>query len=157
MKIQKNLLTTLCVMAGILVHAQGINIQPTPQQVKVTTEIVELKAIGQIYGENEANKHAIKALKKRLADKLTNKTGIPIFIGERGDKAVRKFQKFIPKHEEGYFLRITPEEIVLAGNDEQGTFYAYQTFNQLLNDNRLPVTEIIDYPEIRYRGVVEGF
>ena len=28
---------------------------------------------------------------------------------------------------------------------------------QLLNDNQLPITEITDYPEVRFRGVVEGF
>ena len=80
-----------------------------------------------------------------------------IYIGERNDKAISKFKKFIPKQAEGYFLRINAKEIVLAGNDEQGTFYAVQTLKQLLKNNQMPVTEITDYPEISFRGVVEGF
>ena len=92
-----------------------------------------------------------------LNSKQSAKEGIRIYIGERGDKSVRKYNKFIPKQDEGYFLRINEKEIVLAGNDEQGTYYAVQTLKQLINDNQLPVTEITDYPEVRFRGVVEGF
>jgi len=54
-------------------------------------------------------------------------------------------------------LAINDKEIVLAGQDERGTFYALQTLAQLLNDNQLPVVEIKDYPSVRFRGVVEGF
>ena len=49
------------------------------------------------------------------------------------------------------------KEIILAGNDERGTYYALQTLKQLLKDNQLPIIEIQDYPAICYRGVVEGF
>lgn len=44
-----------------------------------------------------------------------------------------------------------------AGNDERGTYYAIQTFAQLLKEGKLPEVEIKDYPSVRYRGVVEGF
>ena len=76
-----------------------------------------------------------------------------ISIGEKGDKSVRKYSRRIPDHEEGYYLSVNEKEIVLAGNDERGTYYALQTFAQLLKDGKLPEVEIKDYPSVRYRGV----
>lgn len=144
-------------MASMTGYAQQIDVQPTPQQIKATTETIELNGNYLLNGENEANPYAVSGLKTLLGGNYAAKEGIKVFIGERGDKAVRKYNKFIPKQKEGYFLRIQPKEIVLAGNDEQGTFYALQTLEQLLKDNQLPVADITDYPEITFRGVVEGF
>ena len=157
MNMKKTFLATLCLMTGMTIHAQQINVQPVPQQFKEATETLTLTGSYQFNGENEANPYAINGLKTLLNSKQSAKEGIRIYIGERGDKAIRKYNKFIPKQDEGYFLRISPKEIILAGNDEQGTFYAVQTLKQLLNDNQLPITEITDYPEVRFRGVVEGF
>ena len=157
MNMKKTFLATLCLMTGMTIHAQQIDVQPVPQQFTEATETLTLTGNYQFNGENEANPYAINGLKTLLNSKQSAKDGIRIYIGERGDKAIRKYNKFIPKQDEGYFLRITPKEIVLAGNDEQGTFYAVQTLKQLLNDNQLPITEITDYPEVHFRGVVEGF
>ena len=157
MNMKKTFVATLCLMTGMTIHAQQIDVQPVPQQFTEATETLTLTGSYQFNGENEANPYAINGLKTLLNSKQSAKEGIRIYIGERGDKAIRKYNKFIPKQDEGYFLRISPKEIVLAGNDEQGTFYAVQTLKQLMNDNQLPITEITDYPEVRFRGVVEGF
>ena len=157
MNMRKTFLATLCLFSGMTMYAQQIDVQPTPQQVKEATATIALSGNYQFNGEGEANPYAISALKSLLNSKQSAKEGIRIYIGERGDKSVRKYNKFIPKQDEGYFLRINEKEIVLAGNDEQGTYYAVQTLKQLINDNQLPVTEITDYPEVRFRGVVEGF
>ena len=154
---RKTFLATLCLFSGMTMYAQQIDVQPTPQQVKEATATIALSGNYQFNGEGEANPYAISALKSLLNSKQSDKEGMRIYIGERGDKSVRKYNKFIPKQDEGYFLRINEKEIVLAGNDEQGTYYAVQTLKQLINDNQLPVTEITDYPEVRFRGVVEGF
>ena len=157
MNMKKTFLATLCLMTGMTIHAQQIDVQPVPQQVKEATETLQLTGAYQFNGENEANPYAVNGLKALLNNSQSSQEGMRIYIGERGDKAVRKYNKFIPKQDEGYFLRISPKEIVLAGNDERGTFYAVQTLKQLINDNQLPITEITDYPEVRFRGVVEGF
>ena len=154
---KRTFLATLCLMTGMTIYGQNIDVQPTPQQVNASNETLTLTGVYQINGEKEANPYALKGLKALFAGEHNTKNGMKVYIGERGDKAVRKYDKFIPKQAEGYFLRISPKEIVLAGNDEQGTFYAVQTLKQLLKDNQLPVTEITDYPDITFRGVVEGF
>ena len=128
-----------------------------PQQVSNKEKQISLTETYQLSGDTDANPYAVQELKKLLAGKQPGNTGVHIYIGEKGDKAIRKFNRLIPAHKEGYYLSINDKEIVLAGNDERGTYYALQTLRQLLNNNELPVIEIKDYPSIRYRGVVEGF
>ncbi|WP_455664682.1 beta-N-acetylglucosaminidase [Phocaeicola sp.] len=150
-------LAIICLFASCSIYAQNIDIQPVPQQVSNKEKQISLTETYQLSGDTDANPYAVQELKKLLAGKQLGNTGVHIYIGEKGDKAIRKFNRLIPAHKEGYYLSINDKEIVLAGNDERGTYYALQTLRQLLNNNELPVIEIKDYPSIRYRGVVEGF
>lgn len=157
MKNNKIYLVGVCLLCVTSVLAQNVSLQPPPQQLIVRDKNVNLPSTYQINGENEANPNAIKVLKQLFENKQTGKNGIQINIGEKGDKSIRKYNHLIPKYDEGYYLSINDKEIVLAGNDERGTYYALQTLKQLLKDGKLPEVEIKDYPSIRYRGVVEGF
>ena len=157
MNMKKTFLTAIFLLAGMGIQAQQTDVQPTPQKVTPASQTIKLTGVYQWNGMNEANPYATEVLKSLLGTGESTNGGLKIHIGERGDKAVSKYKKFIPAQAEGYFLRISPKEIVLAGYDERGTFYAVQTLRQLMEDGQLPVTEITDYPEIRFRGVVEGF
>lgn len=64
--------------------------------------------------------------------------------------------------DEGYHLEITTDGIVLSANTEQGLFYAYQTFIQMLPPDilehsydplTLPLCSITDYPRYSWRTV----
>ena len=64
--------------------------------------------------------------------------------------------------DEGYHLEITPDGIVFSANTEQGLFYAYQTFIQMLPSDivehsystiELPLCNIVDYPRYPWRAV----
>jgi hexosaminidase len=59
---------------------------------------------------------------------------------------------------EGYVLQTTPRGAVIAGRTSAGIFYGIQTLNQLLRANRLtdslPCVTIVDWPALRYRGVM---
>lgn len=52
-------------------------------------------------------------------------------------------------------------QIILAGKDPQGTFYATQTFRQLIKkDNEMgwmPYVAVHDWPSMTFRGAIEGF
>jgi len=157
MNMKKTFLTAIFLLAGMSIQAQQTDVQPTPQKVTPASQTINLTGAYQWNGMNEANPYATEVLKSLLGTGESTNGGLKIHIGERGDKAVSKYKKFIPAQAEGYFLRISPKEIVLAGYDERGTFYAVQTLRQLMEDGQLPVTEITDWPEVRFRGVVEGF
>lgn len=150
-------LAIICLFAGCNVFAQNMDVQPVPQQISFADKQITLTETYQLSGETEANPYAVQELKQVFAGKQPGKTGLHIYIGEKGDKAIRKFNRQIPDRQEGYYLSVNDKEIILAGNDERGTFYALQTLKQLLSNGELPVIEIKDYPSVRYRGVVEGF
>lgn len=146
-----------CLLCAVTAFSQNINLQPAPQELITRDKTIDLPAIYQLEGEKEANPHAVEVLKELLPGKQSTKQGLRIYIGEKGDKSVRKYSCLIPNRDEAYYLSVTDKEIVLAGSDERGTYYALQTFAQLLKDGKLPEVEIKDYPSVRYRGVVEGF
>jgi hyaluronoglucosaminidase len=62
---------------------------------------------------------------------------------------------------EAYNLKIDAKGIVMAGTDDAGLFYALQTLKQLVvrTDGviKLPEVIITDWPDVRFRGTVEGF
>ena len=157
MKNNKIFLLGAGLLCAVTVFAQNVSLQPSPQELTVSDKTVNLPHIFQIVGENEANPHAVEALKNLIPGKQSTKEGLRIYIGEKGDKSVRKYTRSIPKQAEGYYLCVGEKEIVLAGADERGTYYALQTLAQLIKDGKLPEVEIKDYPSVRYRGVVEGF
>lgn len=146
-----------CLLCAVTAFSQNINLQPAPQELITRDKTIDLPVIYQLEGEKEANPHAVEVLKELLPGKQSTKQGLRIYIGEKGDKSVRKYSRLIPNRDEAYYLSVTDKEIVLAGSDERGTYYALQTFAQLLKDGKLPEVEIKDYPSVRYRGVVEGF
>ena len=148
----------ICLLASYNLRAQNPDVQPVPQHIAVAAEKqIDLPSAYQLAGEKDANPHAVEALKKLFAGKQPGNDGLRIVMGEKGDKAVRKFNRRIPAHREGYYLSVSDKEIVLAGNDERGTYYALQTLKQLMQNNRLPAVEITDFPSVPCRGVVEGF
>ena len=158
MKLKTKLCILLCCICSTVAHAQEIHVQPTPQQIKVSGGNIILPRNYQLNGAAEADAEAIGILKKLLSSKQEDNNGqFRIYIGEKGDKAIKKYAKFIPNVAEGYYLLADNKQLVIAGNDETGTFYALQTLSQLLKGDTIPCVEIKDYPDIRYRGVVEGF
>ncbi|WP_294470981.1 beta-N-acetylglucosaminidase [uncultured Bacteroides sp.] len=157
MRNNKIYLLGVSLLSTVTVFAQNVSLQPQPQELIVQDQTIDLPAIYQLEGETEANPHAVELLKEMFVGKQSTRQGLRIIIGEKGDKSVRKYSRLIPKQEEGYYLSVNEKEIVLAGNDERGTYYAMQTLLQLLKNRKLPVVTIKDYPSVRYRGVVEGF
>lgn len=159
----QRLLTALGMCLVIIVaSAQTISVNPTPQQMVETGKSIAMPSSFRLNGSGEAAPNAVKVLEQTLQASLADE-GMELCIGERGDKAVRKYAKRIPGHAEGYYLEISDKRIVLAGNDNRGTFYAVQTLRQLMCGpdgnllQQLPLIRITDYPDVAVRGVVEGF
>lgn len=73
------------------------------------------------------------------------------------DKAMKKYRKFVPEKAEGYYLKVTPKEAVVVGYDEAGLRYGKLTLDQITAGGKLETCTITDWPDVRFRGVVEGF
>lgn len=83
---------------------------------------------------------------KRLSKNLTEKLDL-----EKKDK-----QLF---NGEGYLLKIEKDTIFISAVSEAGAFYGLQTLKQLLivyrKKGKLPLVEIIDYPEMKFRALMD--
>ena len=141
-----------------MADAQNVEeLQPCPQQLTVQGEAVEIPGAYRLLGTSEANPNAAVALLGCLPGNMGGEGTMTIYIGEKEDECMRKFRTEIPEHAEGYYLRVSRNEIVLAGHDERGTYYAVQTLRRLLHGGKVPQIEVRDYPSVPCRGVVEGF
>ncbi len=150
------LLVCLCVRAEVR-SQEKVAVYPVPRELNLREGQLEVPALYRLLGEETADADAVAGLKALLGKEPQQQGKFTVHIGKRGDRAVAKFVRRIPQRDEGYYLSVEDQRIVLAGNDDRGVYYAVKTLEQLLDGNRLPFIEIRDYPAVRYRGVVEGF
>lgn len=135
----------------------GIIINPTPQHMTLSadgqTDItagVKLKDTAKGWSKNA---------KEELGFLTFNTKGIPMSISF-GKMPAMKGAKNV---EGAYCLSIDKKGINIVGYDAKGVYYAVQTLKQLIQSpatqggKQLPYVSISDYPDMPYRGVVEGF
>ncbi len=159
---RKILLSLSLSLASLFGFAQSVPVvSPLPQQATYGSEAFKLNAPLTLVGADKADADAVDLLQSCgfnfLAKDVKVKGGIKFVIGERGDKAVKAFRKQIPQQAEGYYLSVTPEQVVIAGSDEIGTYYGVQTLRQLIKGGSVMQAEITDWPSVECRGVIEGF
>ncbi|QZE15810.1 beta-N-acetylglucosaminidase domain-containing protein [Halosquirtibacter laminarini] len=77
-------------------------------------------------------------------------------IGYTSSRSLRKYSKDVPMKSGAYRLAILEKEIVLVAYDDRGLHYGLQTLKQMI-DQKQSMWDIVDYPDVAYRGVVEGF
>lgn len=143
---------------GNTLHAQEFRLSPVPQTYTVQQEdSIALPVQYQLQMEDNESLAPASSLLRQLLPEEADKASFRISLGIKGDKAVKKYNRYIPETAEGYYLKIDKKGIVIAGTDERGAYYGVQTLAQLLTLDKLPMVEITDYPDIPYRGVVEGF
>lgn len=104
-----------------------------------------------------------------------------ISINLRTDNAEGEIWQKLPQNNDGaYAIRITPGTVQVWANSQEGVFYAKQTLLQLLRGvpeartaqrdpypnkslaeiakmGMLPVGQVIDWPDLPFRGTVEGY
>ena len=133
---------------GKALDHQGIIINPVPQEMKRLGDgTCDIRPGIKI----RDRKHCFHEEVKDMAPE-GNSVVLTIDFGKAAAK------KYGVKPVKGaYYLKISGKEIMIAGNDETGAFYGIQTLRQLLRHGRLPFVEIRDWPDLPYRGVVEGF
>ena len=156
----KNMVLLLCILflcSWAEADAQGFHLQPTPQKYVGSEDSVFIPARYSLQVGATLRGSAAEQLLAGLFPDAAVTADFSDCIGMKGDKSVRKYAARIPKQAEGYYLKIDKEGIVVAGADRRGVFYGVQTLVQLIALPKLPLVEVTDYPDVPYRGVVEGF
>ena len=156
---RKNILCAalLGLLAIGTMQAQEAWLNPVPQEYTGGQDSIDIPAQYCLQADyNESLSPAIGLL-RRLMPGEKKDAPFRICIGIKGDKNVKKYARHIPAKTEGYYLKIDKKGIAIAAADARGAYYGVQTLAQLLTLPRLPQVEVTDYPDIPYRGVVEGF
>lgn len=144
-----------CTALYITANAQKTNIYPVPQEIEWSEDVAFTNnAIFTLTGEETADADAVKAFKKYFN---TGDGAVEVIIGERGDEVIAAYESLIPQKEEGYYLIVNGNKVVIAGNDGSGTFYGVQTFLQIASQPNIMNVTVTDYPSVPQRGLVEGY
>lgn len=136
-------------------QAQQVTVSPLPQEITWGSKAFDKGFSYTLTGESDADADAVRVLKSGLT--AGSGSNVNIVIGERGDAAVAAYEANIPNKKEGYYLKVEPGKVIIAGNDESGTFYGVQTFLQIASQPEVMSATVTDYPDVIDRGVVEGF
>ena len=154
----KKILTLgLMLMAGLGATAQVSLVNPVPQEVTTSEALFEAPAQWKINADKKRMSGFVYDALLTASPEVANKADFKITIGVRGDGKVSKYKKNIPAKAEGYFLKVTDKEVVIAGNDEKGLFYGIQTLLGMMGEGKLEACTITDWPDVPFRGTVEGF
>lgn len=159
---KKTLFSVAALLLGgcLSMQAQVSLVNPVPHQVERQAGAAVVKAPKAWAITADAGRHqdVVRLLQQAEGAKAGGaKAAFKLTIGVKGDKAVKKYAKKIPAKAEGYYLEVTPKGAVLAAADEVGLFWAAQTWMAMLSEGKMEYCTIIDYPDVPYRGVVEGF
>ena len=159
---KKTLFSVAALLLGgcLSMQAQVSLVNPVPHQVERQAGAAVVKAPKAWAITADAGRHqdVVRLLQQTEGAKAGGaKAAFKLTIGVKGDKAVKKYAKKIPAKAEGYYLEVTPKGAVLAAADEVGLFWAAQTWMAMLSKGKMEYCTITDYPDVPYRGVVEGF
>ena len=155
---KKLILASLFCLGTAVGQAQVSNINPVPQQVANMADfMIDMPAEWTIVTDKTVtSSYALDAL-KTAAPTVAPKAAFKVTLGWGNQKAVKKYKKLVPTKAEGYYLKVTDKEIVIAAKDERGAFYGVQSLLAMMKYGKLQTCEITDFPDVAFRGVVEGF
>ena len=155
---KKLILASLFCLGTAVSQAQVSNINPVPQQVENLAEfLIDIPAEWTVVTDKTVtSSYALDAL-NTAAPAVAPKAAFKVTLGWGNQKAIKKYKKLVPTKAEGYYLKVTDKEIVIAATDERGAFYGVQSLLAMMKYGKLQTCAITDFPDVAFRGVVEGF
>lgn len=139
---------TIAKVPGYKIDHKGLVLNPVPHELTIEGE----KTLDFSAGFNVKDRK--KAFSGDLAFLKQDKKGLPLSIGFGEKEAVKAGVKAL---DGAYKLTVSEKGIAITGYNERGAFYGLQTLKQILASGKLPYADIHDWPDMKYRGVVEGF
>ncbi|HEY9551767.1 MAG TPA: family 20 glycosylhydrolase, partial [Prevotella sp.] len=156
------ILLLLCMQALTMTaanHSVDYNVIPLPQEVSFTSKapfVLNASTVVVATGDEK-----MKANARFLADYIKEMTGIGVQMAEQKTKSsIRLVLDKKIANSEGYTIKVTDKEVLIAGKTPQGVFYGVQTLRkalpveQNLTQVELPSVVIKDAPRFSYRGMM---
>ena len=151
---KKRILTLCLSLVGLLAQAQTVTVSPLPQQISWGAKAFNNTTSYKLTGDDAADADAVALVNEKLS---VGAAGVELVLGEVGDAAVAAYESLVPAQAEGYYLKVEPAKVVIAGRDGSGTYYGVQTFLQIASQPEVMQAEVTDWPSVKLRGVIEGF
>lgn len=146
-----------CLTFGTL-DAQISEIHPFPQQTRVEANSqFKAPASWKIVTDKKYEGNIATTSLETAGPYKDGKSKFTVYLGTKGDKAVKAIAKLIPDRREGYAIRIEKEAVYIGGADQQGMFYGVQSLLDIMKNGNLECGTVTDWPDVAWRGVVEGF
>ena len=131
-----------------------LGIYPEPQEVTISSGTYTPPYGYVLKGITNPDPDAVALLKEAVTFAQSGKA-LPLEIKKLKDKRAEL------QRSGAYTLSITRKGIKIGIVDDHSLFYAAQTLKQLAKiedgQRNLPLCEITDYPDVLFRGTVEGF
>ena len=164
-------------------HAQvndavrALKILPAPKEVRMAEGRIVIKPSTSILISNDEDRTAAETLQGEIHDRTGMKLSIDlasaapkttghISLGRLTDRGLRSYLESQGVRvgddldKQGYVVRVTNSEVLIAGRTAQGLFYGVQTLRQLLRPEgpggkklAIPAMVIRDWPSMEWRGV----
>lgn len=140
------------------VNAQVELVNPVPQEVTTqgAAALHDAPKAWKLLADKACPEYVLDAL-NAIGVENAEKADTKIVLGIVGNKHVKKYRKQVPAKAEAYYLSVKEGEIVIVGNDERGLFYGVQTLAGMMAKGKVEYCEIKDWPDVPFRGTVEGF
>lgn len=160
---KKRFLSVSLLLLGAMAAAAQVSlVNPIPQKVTITskagTEAVfdAPEAWHIVCDKSRQGSIALGALDE-AAPKSDAKARFTLRLGLVGDKTVSKVKRQVPTGEEAYYLSADRGGVTIAANTDRGLYYGVQTLLGMISQGKLEACTISDWPDVKHRGVVEGF
>ncbi len=151
------LLVLLLALASAVATAAPA-LYPTPRKVEVGAGVVALDRSAQVTFPAAEDAPTATLLRGLVSASPSGSAKLAIRVGWRGQPGIDAHLDGIPAVTGAYRLKVAADGIVIAGHDARGAFYGARTLASLLASSRgLAPVVVSDWPEVAFRGVVEGF
>ncbi len=160
---KKRFLSVSLLLLGAMAAAAQVSlVNPIPQKVTITakagTEAVfdAPEAWHIVCDKSRQGSIALGALDE-ATPRQDAKARFTLRLGLVGDKTVSKVKRQVPTGEDAYYLSADRGGVTIAANTDRGLYYGVQTLLGMMREGKLEACTISDWPDVKHRGVVEGF
>jgi len=142
--------------------AANVGIIPTPQKVELTGKEIQLslKFDFELIGDPQNLEKGREIFSEALSviPDAGSEGTMPVILEKKDDF---KIDGLSPEQvSEAYSLEITPGKIMITSGSDTGLFYGLMSLTQLVkasDDGSIPTLNILDYPDMTWRGISDDF
>lgn len=137
-------------------HAQLSLVNPIPHSATGGT-VFNLPSSWQVVCEKELDTSVARKALRQTGVREDAKASYTVTLALATKGKGKKLAKKVPAKAEGYYLKVSEKEVTIVGRDTQGLYYGVRTLLEMAAQGKLEVSTVTDWPDVPYRGVVEGF